>query len=119
MRLSTRPPKAVFVCELAGATAMLWLRPMTVDRVYRRNTAPKSLSVFTGWTKRAHATKEAEDWAYRSRTGASERMAAKSSWSVTSHVAALSVSGCRRTGRLVHTRKTPRTTHVHRRLIDS
>src|SRR5260370_2929833 len=109
MRLSIRPPKAVFACELARATAMVWLRSMSVARVSRQNTAPKSLSVFTGWTKRAPATKEAQDWAYRSRTGALERMAARSSWSVTSHVAALSVSGCRRTGRAVCTRKQPRT----------
>src|ERR1700680_3113403 len=111
MQLSIRPPKAVFGCEWARGTATLWLRSMTVARAYRPNTVPKSLSVFTGWTKRAHVTKEVQAWAYRSRTGASEHTAAKSSWSATNPVAALSVSDCRRTGRKVWTRKPPQTTH--------
>src|SRR6202158_5321397 len=111
MQSSIRRPKAVFACGLARGMETLWSRSMIVVRVYRPSTTPKSSSVFTGWTKRAPVTKEVQAWAYRLRTGASGRMAAKLSLRVTSNVDALFVSGCRKTDRVTRTRKQPRTQH--------
>src|ERR1700692_1411067 len=101
MRGSITRPKPDLWGVLAQRRETRVSRSAIAARVYRRSIAPKSLSVFTGWTEPAHATKEVPDWAYRSRTGASEHTAAKSSWNVTSLMAALSVSGCRVTGRLI------------------
>src|ERR1700675_2418143 len=105
MQLSIRRPKAVFGCELAREVETRWSRFTIVVRAYRRSTAPKSLSVSTGWTRHAPVTKGGQDWAYRSRTGASERTAAKLNWSAKSNLVALSASGCRGTGRVIRTRK--------------
>src|SRR6202158_2651367 len=111
MQSNIRRPKAVFTCGLARGMEMLWSRSMIVARVYRPSTTPKCLSVFTGSTKRAPVTKAVQDWDYRSQTGASGRTADKSNWRVTTNVDALFVSGCRKTDRIIRTRKQSLTLH--------